>query len=342
MSGALIGVFTSQRGFAVVADAPGIGAAAATSNTTATVAYTAPANNGGATITSYVATSTPGSITGTLSTAGSGTITVSGLSAATSYTFTVRAVNSAGNSAESSASNSITTEANPGQQYWEAQSGSWTAPAGVTSVSVLGVGLGRSGELSYTGGPAYSLGGFGGSLSYINNYTVVPGSAYAFSASTISFFINDTILKAGSEYARVGDGGGNGAGNTYISGSFTRQGGSASGGYSGNGGAGSTATAGAAGSGGAPGGGSSSGGKGGGGVGIQGQGSSGAASASGYRGNAGSGGEGGGTSTAGGDYGGGGGTGDTNYAGTGAGTSVLRIMWPGSARQYPSTRTADE
>jgi hypothetical protein len=94
---------------ATVPGAPTIGTATATGSTTATVVFTAPASDGGATITSYTATSTPGSITGTLSQAGSGTITVTGLSGATSYTFTVTATNSAGTSAASAASNSITT-----------------------------------------------------------------------------------------------------------------------------------------------------------------------------------------------------------------------------------------
>jgi hypothetical protein len=56
----------------------------------------------------YTATSSPGGLTGTLATAGSGTITVSGLSIGTAYTFTVKATNSVGQSAASAASNSIT------------------------------------------------------------------------------------------------------------------------------------------------------------------------------------------------------------------------------------------
>jgi alpha-tubulin suppressor-like RCC1 family protein len=99
-----------------VPDAPTIGTAASTGATTATVAFTQPANNGGSTITSYTATSSPGGITGTLNQAGSGTITVTGLSPSTSYTFTVTATNAVGTSAASAASNSITTDV--ARQLW--------------------------------------------------------------------------------------------------------------------------------------------------------------------------------------------------------------------------------
>ncbi len=102
---------------ATVPGAPTIGTATATGTTTATVAFTAPASDGGATITSYTATSSPGGITGTLNQAGSGTITVSGLSGGTSYTFTVRATNSIGQGSASGASNTITTVPAIGQAY---------------------------------------------------------------------------------------------------------------------------------------------------------------------------------------------------------------------------------
>ena len=74
----------------------------------ASIPFTAPAFNGNSTITSYTAKSSPGGITATLIQAGSGTITMTGLTNGTTYTFTVRAINSMGQSVESAASNSVT------------------------------------------------------------------------------------------------------------------------------------------------------------------------------------------------------------------------------------------
>jgi hypothetical protein len=92
-------------------NAPTIGTATAISPTSASISFTAPTSNGGATIETYTATSTPGSITGRVLQAGSGSITVTGLTSSTAYTFSVTASNSAGISSASSASVSITTPA---------------------------------------------------------------------------------------------------------------------------------------------------------------------------------------------------------------------------------------
>ena len=94
-----------------VPGAPTIGTATTTGANSATVAFTAPVSDGSSTIISYTAISTPSNITSTLVQSGSGTITVTGLVPSTSYTFKVYATNSLGNSAASSASNSITTSA---------------------------------------------------------------------------------------------------------------------------------------------------------------------------------------------------------------------------------------
>jgi hypothetical protein len=85
--------------------APTIGTATAGSES-ATVTYTAATVGGPAT--TFTALSNPGSITGT----GTSPITVSGLTAGTAYTFTVRGNNATGNGEYSSASNSVTPTVN--------------------------------------------------------------------------------------------------------------------------------------------------------------------------------------------------------------------------------------
>jgi DNA-binding beta-propeller fold protein YncE len=91
-----------------VAGAPTIGTATALSPTSASISFTAPVSNGGATIETFTATSTPGSFIGKVAQSGSGSITVTGLAPSTAYTFTVTATNGAGTSSPSSASISIT------------------------------------------------------------------------------------------------------------------------------------------------------------------------------------------------------------------------------------------
>ena len=93
-----------------VPGAPIIGEAIVGGSTKASVAFTAPASNGGATITAYVATAMPGGITAYLSQQGSGYIQVEGLNPSTAYTFTVVAINDVGESVASGTSQSITTD----------------------------------------------------------------------------------------------------------------------------------------------------------------------------------------------------------------------------------------
>ena len=260
----------------------------------------------------------------------------------------------------------------PGQvQFTTAGTYSWTAPAGVTSASVVAVGGG--------GGPDRNTGrvgsGQGGGLGWKNNITVVPGSSYTVEVgaggirpanTTVigynggnSYFISlatvagigglgksNTLANSGSF---VGDGGGiGGGGATTIRGS-----GGGAGGYAGNGAAGvaGPGTPGIAGpaappGGGAGAGGSGPGGAGGGGVGILGQGPSGGASPAATTDNGGRGGSGGtnggpsGTNIGtGGTHGGGGGTLGTAGAQSG-GTGAVRIIW-GTGRAFPSTGTGN-
>ncbi|WP_025694358.1 cadherin-like beta sandwich domain-containing protein [Paenibacillus durus] len=73
-------------------------------NGQATVSFTAPSDNGGSPIIGYEVTALPGNI---IAEGTSSPITVTGLSNGTAYTFTVKAVNSAGKSAGSAVSNEI-------------------------------------------------------------------------------------------------------------------------------------------------------------------------------------------------------------------------------------------
>jgi hypothetical protein len=85
-------------------DAP-TGVSATTTTNSATITFTAPAGNGGASVTTYVATASTGE-----SCSSSGTsCTITGLSSSTGYTFTVRAINSIGTSIASLASASVST-----------------------------------------------------------------------------------------------------------------------------------------------------------------------------------------------------------------------------------------
>jgi len=259
----------------------------------------------------------------------------------------------------------------PGQQaYTTAGTYSWVAPAGVTSVSVVAVGgaKGSGGGLGYKNNIPVVPG---------NSYTVVVGVGRPVLCGTNpggdSYFINTSTVKGGGAPngfygvlggTYTGDGGGNGGSGGGSSTSYQWSGGGA-GGYSGNGGNGTGCTysttgnsnPGSGGSGGA--GGSwqpnspPRGGGGGGGVGILGQGSSGARVGVGAGGNGGSGGGNGGCGSgcycscrwcggSGGTYGGGAGhgAGTGSTSGTGGGGAV-RIIWPGTTRQFPSTNTGN-
>ena len=341
--------------------------------TVVTLTFSAPIFNGGSSITKYVATSSPGNITGTLSQAGSGTITVSGLSVNTLYTFTVTATNSIGTSNVSTASNAVQMSAGS-QSYTTPGTYTWVAPVGVTSVSVVAVGGGG------TGGGAPQCGGGaggGGGLGYKNNISVTPGNSYtvvvgcagfsynlstfgAGGSGTRSYFINACTVAGLAGYGGgngggggyVGDGGGNGGKGRGYNATRYEPGGGGAGGYTGPGGWGANSSCivnGCGGCGGGGGGGSN--GQGGGGVGLFGKGASGAggvAYSTTCAGGGGSGGSMGGVRTGsplafncwhggnGGLYGGGGGGDCINGGRPGSGAQgAVRIVWPGQFRNFP-------
>ena len=245
----------------------------------------------------------------------------------------------------------------------------WTAPAGVTSVSVVVIGGGGGGGQSTGGEP----GGGGGGLGWKNNISVTAGQTYnlnvgaaGVSSNTTgtdggdSYFIDATTVKGGGGGGStgssggtggtyVGDGGGNGGNGAPQDGDGG--GGGGAGGYSGAGGAGGPQeTDGYDGSGGGGGGGSSSESapyNGGGGVNPYGEGTSGVGgtvntTSANEFGKGGSGGEDGTNDGVylghGGKYGGGGGGADQAYRADRSKGAVgcVRILW-GTNRSFPST-----
>lgn len=244
----------------------------------------------------------------------------------------------------------------------------WVVPGGITSVSVVVVSSGGNGGqagLCPCTGNYYSGGGYGGALAYRNNIAVTRGESITVrvgnDANKESYFKNSSTAYANGPSSRVGDGGGNGGTSSCNSANTGGAGGGGAGGYSGNGGNGGYGCSNppGAGAGGGGGGGFRSvnnayGGSGGGGVGLLGQGSNGAAGLSTITnrgGKAGSGGTDGSSNndnnsggSPGGYYGGGGGgapTYCTSLQGGAAGTGAVRIIWPGSTRQFPSTCTGN-
>ena len=125
------GITKSGSAISDVPDAPTIGTATV-SGTTASVPFTAAATGGAPT--SYTATSSPGSLTGT---GASSPLSVSGLTVNTAYTFTVTATNSTGTSAASSASNSATP----------------VSPLGYESIATVSVGSGGQANIEFTSIP---------------------------------------------------------------------------------------------------------------------------------------------------------------------------------------------
>ena len=249
----------------------------------------------------------------------------------------------------------------PGQQVFTS-SGTFTVPAGVTSICAVAVGRGQNGAAGDGMGTA-GRGGDGGTLSYTNALSVTPGESLTVTiATSTSGSTGETTLKRSSTVLLAARAGGQTSGQANVGTSFAGgtapepayvfgSGGGGAGGYSGAGGAGGIGGDGSAGSGGSGGGGCGSEptavSGGGGGVGLLGAGSNGTAgSYSGGGGGGGGGGSGGssgasgGSGGAGGNYGGGGGGGAWDGGGGNGAGGALRIIW-GAGRSYPSTNTAD-
>lgn len=234
--------------------APTIGTATAGYNVCVSVAFTPPTCYGAPLPITFVATSTPGCITGT---ATASPVVVTGLTPGTPYTFKVKAVAPGGAvGPESAASNSVTPFVTGQTAYTTAGTYSFVVPTGVTSVSMVTVGGGGGGGWPYGAG-----GGGGGALAYVNNVAVTPGATIAVtvgaggSGATSQFSAGypggfSQVVYSGTTRARANGGAGGyqgvpggtvaaGTGGSGGSGGYGQEpggGGGGAGGYSGNGG----------------------------------------------------------------------------------------------------------
>jgi hypothetical protein len=187
---------------ATIPDAP-TGVTATATNGEAIVSFTAPSNDGGSAITQYTATSNSGNISGTVSQAGSGAITVTGLTNGIAYSFTVTATNALGTSAASAASTSVTPATIPDaptEVTTTATNGeaivSFIAPASdggsaITSYTATSNQGGVTGTVSQAGSGAITVTGLTNGVVY--SFTVRATNAKGTSASSV---VSNTVTPA--------------------------------------------------------------------------------------------------------------------------------------------------
>jgi hypothetical protein len=188
-----------------IPSAPTITKVVATGTNTAQITFTAPINDGGSPITSYVARSNPGGLQTTVYQSASGTINISNLAHSTTYTFILVANNAAGASPESVNSASITTATPPpppapvvaeptptptSTAIAVAAIAGVTVPVtGATPVTTTTAGTGYTGTVSWlSGGGAPLLGNFAGANFYTATITLTPTAGYTLTGVAANFF----------------------------------------------------------------------------------------------------------------------------------------------------------
>ena len=225
-----------------------------------TLDFTEPSSDGGSSILTYTITSSPGGLTNTISYPAS-SITLTGLTNNTSYTFTLIATNAIGDS-PADTSNPITPlpDGSTIDSFTTVGTTTWTAPATTNSITYWVVGGGGGGGAAFDNGGA---GGGGGGMVLSGTMSVTPGTTYTIvvgdggaggigtgvsptartetdgSVGGNSSFDTIVALGGGYGYKSRGNSGTSAAGGTQVSGSSTAStGGSGGGGGRGGGGGG--------------------------------------------------------------------------------------------------------
>jgi type II secretory pathway pseudopilin PulG len=190
------------------APSPPTSLVAAPGSSTASLTWSAPSNNGGAAITGYTVTSSPGGYTCT--TAGATLCTITSLTPGQSYTFTATATNSLGTSTAGSTSNAVVPYTYPGPPTAlsatltssSQATLTWTAPASNGYSAITSYALQQSTNGGTTWTPitastgstttAYTVNGLSVGVTYqfevaaINAAGTGPYSAYSASATAIT------------------------------------------------------------------------------------------------------------------------------------------------------------